>query len=101
MKLFASLLAVGILAAPSTFAQSYMSPGSNCRPGDLNCPTSLDAEAPLVTGRSATEVAPPNDPVFGLSAGSDDVISSHREVRRDGATGIGGYPPPGSGNSNR
>jgi len=102
MKLFASLLAVGILAAPSAFAQSYTSPGPACRPGDLNCPAPLaeDNQAPIQSGRSATEVAPPNDPMFGRSG--RPVQRSEESVRRDGSTSMDGrYPDAGSGNSNR
>ena len=102
MKLFASLLAAGVLAAPSAFAQSSMQPGPECRPGDLNCPAPLTEEnqAPIDSGRSATEVAPPNDPMFGTSG--SPVQRSEESVRRDGATGtLGGNPRAGSGNSNK
>ena len=99
MKLFASLLAVGILAAPSAFAQSYMSPGPNCRPGDPNCPAPLNTygEEPIATGRDATDVAP----VFGPSG--RPTIRSEQSIKRGGATGTdgSGSPPPGSGNSNK
>ena len=100
MKLFASFLAVGIFAAPSAFAQAYMSPGPACMPGDLNCPT---YEAPLRTGRSATEVAPMYDPEFGAPGDyGSDTLRSESFVKRDGALGFfWGNPPLGSGNSNR
>jgi hypothetical protein len=77
-----------------------MAPGPECMPGDPNCPT---YEAPLRTGRSATDVEPMYEPGFGAPYDYGPTNQRSEDfIKRDGALGFPwGNPPLGSGNSNR
>jgi len=97
LKIFAPAFAAALLAAPSAFAQSSTAPSVDCKTGDLNCPTPLnkDKEAPVGTGRSATEIGNPgSDPAMGKSGQDPSVQPSQKEMKKEGAT-------PMDGNSNK
>jgi hypothetical protein len=97
LKIFAPAFAAALLAAPSAFAQSSTAPSVDCKTGDLNCPTPLnmDKEAPIGTGRSATETGnPSSDPAMGRSSQDPSVQPSQKEMKKQGAT-------PMDGNSNK
>jgi hypothetical protein len=98
IKILAPALAAALLAAPAAFAQSSTAPAVDCKTGDLNCPTPLDRdkEAPIGTGRSATEVGnQSSDPAMGKTGVQDpSVDSSQKEIKKEGAT-------PMEGNSNK
>jgi hypothetical protein len=97
IKILAPALAAALLAAPSAFAQSPTAPAVDCKTGDLNCPTPLDRdkEAPVGTGRSATEIGnPSSDPAMGKSGPDSNVQPSQQEIKKEGAT-------PMEGNSNK
>ncbi len=100
LKIFAPAFAAALLAAPSAFAQSSTAPSVpsvDCKAGDLNCPTPLDTdkEAPIGTGRSATEIGnPSSDPAMGRSGQDPSVQPSQKQMKKEGAT-------PMDGNSNK
>jgi len=94
IKILAPAFAAALLAAPSAFAQSSTAPAVDCKTGDLNCPTPLnsDKEAPVGTGRSATEVGnPSSDPAMGKTGVQDPKVQrSEEEIKKEGATGMDG-----------
>jgi hypothetical protein len=102
MKIFASTLAVALITASGAFAQTAPTPAEACKTGDTNCATPLnkDQEAPIGSGRSATEAgtkggALDNTGGTGMSKPAGvETEGAAKETKKEGAA-------PTEGNSNR